>query len=303
MKLTASSTTALALGLATLTSAAPHREIHGSSSPRNLHLHLHRRGTDAPYGIKKGLAYNDGEAIKTLSQSNSATWAYNWGTASDATQFQQIPMHWGLRHEGDKEGIHAMISAGNSPWVLGYNEPDVSRSHGGCEASPEDAYAAWGADMFQFADRGARLVCPAVSSWDTEHGHTGGPSGLTWLARFLSLGPERGGPGQFRCEAQALHWYGVEGLSGGEQAGLFIEYVERAHDKVDELFGRPMDLWITEFAPLPVRNAEVMAEFLRVAQPFLDGADYVARYSPFMAETMVNGGQLNTAGQVFVAGH
>jgi hypothetical protein len=61
-----------------------------------------------------------------------------------------------------------------------------------------------------------------------------------------------------------------------------------------------MDLWITEFAPLPLHNANVMADFLEVAIPWLDRQSYVARYSPFMAEDLVSNGNLNRAGEVFV---
>jgi len=62
-----------ALGLAAAVSAAP-----TAITPR----------TDAPFGNKKGLAYNDGAITSVLSTSGSATWAYNWGTASNAPKFQ-----------------------------------------------------------------------------------------------------------------------------------------------------------------------------------------------------------------------
>ena len=265
--------------------------------PEAANLTLSILGTDAPFGIKKGLAYNNGGITGLFSRPGSATWAYNWGAAQNAPKFQQIPMCWGLRGDCDANGINAKISAGDTPWVLGYNEPDVDRGHGGCNASPRQAYDAWGSDMFRFANRGVKLVCPAISSWDTNNGHTGGPSGLTWLRQFASIGNN---PAQFRCDAQALHWYGENGKSGRDQAALFISYVERAHRTVNEIFRREMDLWITEFAPLPVQNPQIMADFLDVAIPWLDRTGYVARYSPFMAEHMVSGSSLNVAGLMFV---
>ena len=71
--------------------------------------------TDAPYGIKKGLAYNNGAATNVLSRPGSATWAYNWGTAQDAPLFQQIPMYWGPGDKGDANGVNAKIDRGDTP--------------------------------------------------------------------------------------------------------------------------------------------------------------------------------------------
>ncbi|KAK0715443.1 glycosyl hydrolase catalytic core-domain-containing protein [Lasiosphaeris hirsuta] len=293
------SLTAAAVAYAALVSAAPaqlpQEQLPLAAEPREANHTLSAR-TDAPYGIKKGLAYNDGSITNVLSRPGSATWAYNWGAAPNAPRFQQIPMFWGPGRDGDVNGVMARVNEG-APWVLGYNEPDVSREHGGCAATPRQAYDAWGNDMFRYSDRGAKLVCPAISSWDTPHGHTGGPSGFVWLREFAGIGNN---PGQFRCEAQALHWYGRDGLSGRDQAQLFIDYVAYANVVVSDIFRRQMDLWITEFSPLPVRNPQVMAEFLDIVIPWLDRQPFVARYSPFMAETLVSGSSLNVAGQIFV---
>jgi hypothetical protein len=257
------------------------------------------RRTDAPFGDKKGLAYNNGDITNILSRGGSATWAYNWGTYFAAPKFQQIPMYHdpGYR-QGDRNNILNKIASGDTPWVLGYNEPDVRRANGGCETSPAAAASSWGNDMFIFADRGAKLVCPGISSWDSPNGDTGGPSGFTWLRQFAG-----NNPGQFRCGAQAIHWYGGENQNAQQQAQDFINYVGRAHSIVNSIFQTNMDLWITEFSPLPINNAQVMSDFLAIVIPWLNAQDYVARYSPFMAEYLVSGGGLNIAGQTFVNAH
>jgi len=258
------------------------------------------RRTDAPYGIKKGLAYNDGNAIKVLSQAGSATWAYNWGTALNAPAFQQIPMYWGLNQAtAVSTTILSKIKNGDTPYVLGYNEPDETLANGGCNATPRQAYDAWGNNMFAFANKGAKLVCPAITSWDTTSGHTGGPAGFTWLRQFASI---NNNPSQFRCSAQALHWYGVNGQTGAAQGQLFIDYIANANIVVNDIYGFNMPLWITEFAPLPLHDTQILKDFLHVALPFLDSKDYVDRYSPFMAEDLVTNGALNIAGKTFVAG-
>lgn len=75
--------------------------------------------TDTPYGIKKGLAYNNGPLVSHLSLPDSAVWAYNWGASPNAPAYQQIPMMWGT--SGDSAGCMSMVKAG-APYVMGYNE-------------------------------------------------------------------------------------------------------------------------------------------------------------------------------------
>jgi hypothetical protein len=94
--------------------------------------------TDAPFGIKKGLAYNNGAITGILSRPNSATWAYNWGTYLDAPKFQQIPMCHDVGC--DKSPIFNKISSGDTPYVLGYNEPDELYQYGGTQKTVKQAY-------------------------------------------------------------------------------------------------------------------------------------------------------------------
>lgn len=107
-------------------------------SPDNLSHPIHRRTSDTPFGIKKGLAYNNGAVTPSFSRDGSATWAYNWGATPGAPLFQQIPMFWGPGVKGDVEGVMARVREG-APWVLGYNEPDMVGQSGGCEVSAREA--------------------------------------------------------------------------------------------------------------------------------------------------------------------
>jgi hypothetical protein len=206
-------------------------------------------------------------------------------------------MIWGPG--GDVSGALAAYHArpNDTPYILGYNEPDMTAANGGCAKTPQQAYNTWGNDMFQFANLGIKLVCPAITSDDTTTGLTGGPSGLTWLADFAKIGNN---PSQFKCSAQALHWYGGGGAAK-DQANAFISYIQSASGKVNSIFGKTMPLWITEFSPTPTNNAQLMADFLDIVIPWLDSQSYVDRYSPFMADYMVTNGQLNVAGQHFVS--
>ena len=66
----------------------------------------------------------------------------------------------------NKTGLEAKIADGDTPWVLGYNEPDKTGADGGRNISSQDAYNAWGDDVFLFSHNAAKLVCPAITSWD-----------------------------------------------------------------------------------------------------------------------------------------
>jgi hypothetical protein len=124
-----SATKFLVAGLAAAVAAVPVAE----PEPHQLF-----NRTDAPFGIKKGLAYNNGGITNILSRPNSATWAYNWDSAPNAPKFQQIPMCWGPGCP--KDGIHNKIGSGDTPYVLGYNEPDELAKYGGCEKTVQQAY-------------------------------------------------------------------------------------------------------------------------------------------------------------------
>ncbi|KAK1831292.1 hypothetical protein QBC39DRAFT_258946, partial [Podospora conica] len=258
------------------------------------------RRSDVPFGIKKGIVYSKGDVAAMFSREGSATWAYNWHAKPDAPMFQQIPMFWAPSTVWDRENIDDVMARvrEGAPWVLGYNEPDMTRWWG-CGTEPKDAYDTWGKDMFSFYTEGAKLVCPGITSWNSTAGATGGASGLVWLREFVGYAAA---PTDLLCSAQAVHWYGLDndGKSGTEKAYDFMAYVGQAHAEINELFGYEMPLWITEFAPAPHYDAEMMAEFLDVALPWLDQQDYVHRYSPWMADAMVVGQQLNVAGEKFV---
>lgn len=97
-------------------------------------------------------------------------------------------MCWGGGNDCNFNGVFQKLDRGNTPFVLGFNEPDFPRTYGGSQMSPQQAYDYWGNDMFRFQSRGAQLVCPAISSYDTDRSQfTGIASGFTckWLSQTL----------------------------------------------------------------------------------------------------------------------
>ncbi|CZR58260.1 uncharacterized protein PAC_08151 [Phialocephala subalpina] len=177
----------------------------------------------------------------------------------------------------------------DSPWVLGYNEPDMTNANGGCDASPQAAYNAWGDDMFQFYDGGASLVCPAITS-DNQPAASWGTLGPHVVERFY--------------QHQAPEWRGAVAVqmqcSGTTLANSFIVYIESTASQVNSFFGTTMLIWVTEFSPMPTSDVQLMSNFLDVAIPWLDAQSYIDRYSPFMADYFVTNDALNVAGETFV---
>jgi hypothetical protein len=265
-----------------------------SALPGNLTQLKTRSGV-----VKKGLAYNDGSITDLLYADGSVSWAYNWGIYFAAPKFEQVPMIKFLNPKPNEiDIVMERVKNKQAPWVMGYNEPDETTNNGGIAKSPREAYDAWGNDMFRFNDAGASLVCPGITSWETTAGHVPNvPAGLTWLREFASIGNN---PSQFRCEAQNIHWYGNPDFNAMDQANMFKEYVAHAHATINDIFRKEMPLWITEFAPLPRGNRDLMAQFLTIVVPWLEQQSYVARYSPFMAEDLVDNGARNAAGRAFV---
>ena len=81
-----------------------------------------------------------------------------------------------------------------------------------------------------------------------------------------------------------------------------MKYVETAKATVGKLYpGKP--IWFTEFAAVPVTDAQVNADFLAAVLPTLKSDSAIARIAPFMVGS---GGALgtntpNAAGKVLIA--
>lgn len=265
--------------------------------------------SSAPYGVKKGVCYpaGDGSAAQVLAVSgHGPTWSYNWGTAEQAPKYEQIPMCFNTQCNTGAIASDLNSVSSDHRYVLGYNEPDESTQYGGSDISPGAAYDAWGNQLFPLVDnQGARLICPAITSYNTASGHNGFAAGLTWLNQLVNHNANNKDPNQFRCFAQAIHWYGCGG-SADDQANAFKSYVADAHNQINSLFGKNMPLWITEFSPgdsscnaAAVSDAD-RAEFLKQVGPWMNQQDYIDRYSFFDDDYLVQNGQLTLAGNAYV---
>ena len=201
-------------------------------------------------------------------------------------------MLWGTNSNGWIANAEAAIAAGSDS-VMAFNEPDQPTKYGGSQITPGDAATLYKAQMGPLAGK-ALLGGPAVSN-----GNTTTPTllGVPWLEQFLSACTG------CQIDFMPLHWYGWNGGTAAQQATVFKQYVTDFATQV-QAAGGPGKFWITEFAALPISDAQINADFLAIVLPWLDNeAGMVDRYSFFMASNgdLLSGGGLSASGQAYTS--
>jgi hypothetical protein len=187
---------------------------------------------------------------------------------------------------------------------MGPNEPDMTIGGGGSQLTPKEAAQAYKDYVMPF-NSSARLGSISVTSHDSADSNLNTiwpSSGLTYLAEWKEE------CSTCQVDFVCLHWYGAtDGSDGDTQAEAFIAYMKQAIEKVRELFGEHVKVWVTEFSAMPVLEqdpeAKIAAPFMAKALKYLDSEDAVERYSYFVAKIgfMVNAdGSLTPGGQAYI---
>ncbi|EXJ54471.1 hypothetical protein A1O7_09811 [Cladophialophora yegresii CBS 114405] len=146
--------------------------------------------------------------------------------------------------------------------VLTFNEPDGDTSSGGSDSSPSHAAQVW-------LDTIAPLRAPPYNLRVSLPATTGSGRGLEWLRDFNASCYRLNRMAGCAFDFVAAHWYGdFVGLSSwlGQLREVYPD--------------KP--IWVTEFAIPSVTDDETEA-FMNQSLPYLDGLDYVDRYSWFGA--------------------
>jgi len=171
-------------------------------------------------------------------------------------------MLWGERQIGQWTGMMdrpMSMSTRTFTHALAFNEPELS---GQSNLTVQQGVELWKTYMQPLKAQGVQLGSPASSS---------APSGKTWLRDFLSTCG-----GNCTVDFVALHWYGINSTQ-------FIQYLQDFHNT----FQRP--IWVTEWACQNYVNVskqcsqQDVVNFMNVTQSFMDGAEWVERYSWFGA--------------------
>ncbi len=195
-----------------------------------------------PHAGKLGLSGGTPEQAQVL----GASWLYDWSPAPPVDEWiESVPM---IGHAG----VVDAALGGNSQWILGFNEPDLTVQS---NISPERAGVLW--REIERLYPGRKLVSPAVIDplW-LDHMRNDYISYYGTAPRF-----------------DAIAWHCYEWNAAG-----CIALGERFL-RLAELWGVP-EVWVTEFVFVRAHTADPERE-ARTFVAWLERQPLIKRYSPF----------------------
>ena len=239
-------------------------------------------------GGKRGIVYTDVAAANKFSNTK-VTWGWNWNfDGSGLEGMEYVPSmqkpDWASTFQA------ACAKLPNAKFAKGINEVDNQYP-----MTPSAAAQSHNQYMNPIAsDLGLKLGSPSVTSCNSLDANSNcpqSPSGLGWLTEFASACGS-----SCHVDFIDLHWYGNPSQDAATQASGFLDYVDTAIGVVDKLYGSSMPVWFSEIGAMPSTDDSVNAAFIETVLPKLDGNARVQRYSYFMADYLVQGNGLATAG-------
>ncbi|KAJ5935163.1 hypothetical protein N7466_004710 [Penicillium verhagenii] len=269
-------TTLLTAGLlATTTLAVPH----------TMHMHRDLHKVQKRSTSKRGAAYNDVSTVSVLSDSNTISWAYDWGFSGSSglpSGVEFVPMLWGVSFfSGWLTAIETLL-AGGSNYIMGFNEPDNS---GQANMSPSVAAGYYKQYITPYSGS-AKLISPAVTSSTTDG------EGLSWLEEFMT------DCSSCNITGLAVHWY-------GDSIDEFTSFVQEA---VTTAANYDLEeVWVTEFALTAdisgVSDQSTTADFVTQAVTWMDSQANVTRYAYFMCADgyLLSDDSLNSVGSAYTS--
>ncbi|KAH3804621.1 hypothetical protein DPMN_132910 [Dreissena polymorpha] len=190
---------------------------------------------------------------------NNMSWWYGWEDALNlynqyvtskcpipqAHMPEFVPMIWSMHSNNVSRWIHI---PSNSKYVLGFNEPDV---HDQANMTPQEAAAYW--PLIEQAAGGIPLVAPAPAAQN-----------FHWLDQFLHLCHN------CRIDYLAAHAYSCN-------ADEIMAYLQKLYNRYHK------QIWLTEFGCPYMADEDSQLRLMQALLPMLEAANYVFRYSWFMA--------------------
>lgn len=118
---------------------------------------------------KRGIGYNKlNETVVKLMGAGNVRWAYNWATESSyayvgaGQKLTFMPMVWGsFSNTADIET--GLAKSKGAQILLGFNEPMMTYSDGGCQLSPKKAAELWPQVEMLAEKYGMKLASPALT--------------------------------------------------------------------------------------------------------------------------------------------
>ena len=232
-------------------------------------------GSGGSTGVKaRGLlySYNNQQLApaSSLAQANDAIndavgWMANWdsspetgsGQASGSGKVQYVAQLWGT----DTNHVTNWKTNANTPWLMGFNEPD-NTGGGGASLSVPDAVSGHNQYIAPLRTGNTKVTTPCTQN------NVGSPGiGSEYMSDFLKNFPSNS------FDAICFHWYGPgtqEGLNGSDNPQS-LQATVAAYQKLKEQYGIA-ELWITEGGPESA-SADMITSFLQWLDDPSNGVD------------------------------
>jgi hypothetical protein len=212
-------------------------------------------------GSKKGVGVWSFTGVDQALTQSGASWYYTWATGDNgigAPGVGFVPMIWGA---GSVTASALAQVKTEGPYLLGFNEPDMSAQS---DMTVAQALNLWP----QLMATGLTLGSPAVADGAAT------PGG--WLDEFMA-GVKADG---YRVNFITLHWYGSD-FDTTDAVSQLESYIQAVYARYH------LPIWLTEFAltnfggspEFPTQDQE--AAFITAAVHMLDSLSYVQRYAWF----------------------
>ena len=199
-----------------------------------LHTYFPTLGKSTPAQVLKGVGRHKYYPLDCQELRNvGVMWMYDWSLTPEVCMgIESVPMIY------SKSGVGKPLG-GNSPWVLGFNEPDYFTQS---NVTPQQAVSLWA--QIEEDNPYKLLIAPA-------------PAGdLTWLRTFYNTYQVTYGRAP-RIDALAVHFYSSAAVPDASRA---LRQKLRSYRAQADEWGIKY-LWLTEFAHL-TQGAEFLQEVL-----------------------------------------
>jgi hypothetical protein len=239
------------------------------------------------YGAKRGMCYEGmNSAEMTALASGSVTWAYNWtedpyrknnssvdSQIGPGRELEFVPMVWGGTFDEVKLRSYLDSHTGVK-YLLGFNEPMMTGTYGGCALSPADAAALWPAVEQIADDYDLSLVSPALTYGFEQIDGTVYATPESWMDTFI-MAYQTANDREPRFDYLALHSY-------MDYPSAVLGFC----DRYAEMYGKK--IFLTEFCAWSANETphlSLSGQITTMTQKIeaLDQDDNVAGYAWFMS--------------------
>jgi RNA polymerase sigma factor (sigma-70 family) len=252
----------LSLTLSHSPSPSPSPSRSASPTPRPTPVQLPPVVVPAS-SSRKGVSVWTFSGVDQALTESGAGWYYTWSTShsgiSSSASVGFVPMIWGA---SSVTAANLAQAKSSGPYLLGFNEPDMSSQSNMTVAQALDLWP-------QLMATGMTLGSPAVAS--------GADTPGSWLDQFMTGAAAKG----YRVNFITLHWYGSD-FDTSDAVSQLQSYIEAVHNRYH------LPIWLTEYALTGFADGgtqypteQQQAAFVTASTKMLDSLPYVQRYAWF----------------------